>query len=215
MQAFLNSKYKIHSIYHLPKSATFFSDLPANINLFEINNVELNKISTLQTPNDSLALVHIAEVLAVDQALFKNQFSLVLDDVQDPGNLGTIIRTADWFGIKNIVCSLNTVEAYNPKTVQASMGSLASTNIFYTELLDFVEETKLPVFGAMLSGQSIYETNFGSEGIIVLGNEGNGISVDLQKHINKSITIPKLGEAESLNVAISAAIFCSEIARNR
>lgn len=215
VQAFVNSDYKIHSLYHLPKKPTFFSELPANINLFEINNVELGKISTLQNPQDFLALVHIPEATDINEALFKNQFSLVLDDVQDPGNLGTIIRTADWFGIKNIVCSLDTVEAYNQKTVQATMGSLATTKIFYTELPSFFEKINMPVFGAMLSGQSIYDTEFGSEGLVVLGNEGNGISLNIQKKIQTTVTIPKLGDAESLNVAISTAIFCSEITKRR
>lgn len=137
----------------------------------------------------------------------------MLDDVQDPGNLGTIIRTADWFGIDHIICSEQTVEVYNPKTVQATMGSLARMNIFYTDLEAFIEEAKLPVYGALLNGNSIYDMDWGNEGLILLGNEGHGISEKLIKKITTPVTIPRIGQAESLNVAVSAAIFCSELGK--
>lgn len=144
----------------------------------------------------------------------KNVFSLVLDDVQDPGNFGAIIRTADWFGIKNIICSENTVEAYNPKTVQSTMGSLCRVNIVYTNLNSFLSESDLPIYGALLNGNSIYDTNWGTEGLILLGNEGHGISDELIQKITTPVTIPRFGDAESLNVAVSAAIFCNELKRN-
>ena len=145
--------------------------------------------------------------------LLKNRFSLVLDDVQDPGNLGTIIRTADWFGIDHIICSEQTVEVYNPKTVQSTMGSLARMNIFYTDLESFIEGANLPVYGAVLNGNNIYTVNWGHEGLILLGNEGHGISERLIKKITTSVNIPRIGKAESLNVAVSAAIFCSELGK--
>ncbi len=185
----------------------------ANINLFEVTATELEKISTLQTPQGMLALVHIPEKTTIDEAALKNCFSLALDDVQDPGNFGTIIRTADWFGIKTIICSENTVEAYNPKTVQSTMGSLCRVNVIYTPLSPFLTETKLPIYGALLNGENIYKTNWGKEGLILLGNEGHGISDALIEKINVAVTIPRFGKAESLNVAVSAAIFCSEISR--
>lgn len=191
----------------LPKNA-------ANIKLFEVNNAELEKISTLQTPQGILALVHIPDKQEIDFKSFKNTFSLMLDDVQDPGNFGTIIRTADWFGIKNIICSENTVEAYNPKTVQATMGSLCRINIFYTHLNSFLTNVKLPIFGALLAGNNIYKTDWGKQGIILLGNEGHGISDELLDKITVAVTIPQIGSAESLNVAVSAAIFCSELTRS-
>lgn len=215
IDAFINSTYKINSIYHLKKKPAFFSQLPANISLFEVNNVELGKISALQNPQDLLALVEIPDRTLPPFTFFNNRFTLVLDGVQDPGNLGTIIRTADWFGIKTIICSQDTAEANNPKTVQATMGSLASIEIFYTDLLKFLNEVQVPIFGALLKGQSIYKTDFGTEGVIVLGNEGNGISSEIIEKIATPITIPKFGEAESLNVAISAAIFCSELVRSK
>ncbi|WP_199136629.1 TrmH family RNA methyltransferase [Pedobacter sp. ASV12] len=210
---FINSSYQIHSIYYTP---AYFSQLPknlANIKLFEVNNAELEKISTLQNPQGVLALVDMPAKQEVDMASLKGQFSLVLDDIQDPGNFGTIIRTADWFGIKNVICSENTVEAYNPKTVQSTMGSLCRVNVIYTPLDPFLASAKLPVFGALLDGQNIYQTSWGSEGLILLGNEGHGISQALLEKITIPVTIPRIGEAESLNVAVSAAIFCSEIKR--
>ncbi len=210
---FINSNYQLHSIYYTPQ---YFSSLPkntANIKLFEVNNVELEKISTLQTPQGILALVHIPSEQELDLKKLNNCFSLVLDDVQDPGNFGTIIRTADWFGIKNIICSAHTVEAYNPKTVQSTMGSLCRVNISYTNLSTFFEQVKLPVFGALLAGNNIYTTNWGKEGLILLGNEGHGISEELIKKITIPVTIPRIGQAESLNVAVSAAIFCSELGK--
>lgn len=210
---FINSSYQIHSIYYTP---AYFSQLPknlANIKLFEVNNAELEKISALQNPQGVLALVYIPAKQEADMAMLKGQFSLVLDDIQDPGNFGTIIRTADWFGIKNVICSENTVEAYNPKTVQSTMGSLCRVNIVYTPLDSFLASAKLPVFGALLDGQNIYQTNWGNEGLILLGNEGHGIGSALLDKITIPVTIPRIGGAESLNVAVSAAVFCSEIRR--
>ncbi len=210
---FLNSDYQLHSIYYTSKISATLPKVTANINLFEVTETELQKISTLQTPQSILALVHIPVQKEIDLNSLNNQFSLVLDDVQDPGNFGTIIRTADWFGIKNIICSENTVEAYNPKTVQSTMGSLCRVNIRYTLLNGFLSKTKLPIYGALLNGSNIYKTQWANEGLILLGNEGHGISKELIEKINFPVTIPRFGEAESLNVAVSAAIFCSEIKR--
>jgi len=189
--------------------------LPANINLFEVKNAELDKISTLQTPQGFLALVHIPKNTALNLKELKNQFTLVLDGVQDPGNMGTIIRTADWFGFKNIICSADCVEVFNPKTVQATMGSLARVNIHEADLPALLAENTIPVFGALLDGESIYKTQWGAEGLVILGNEGKGISPEVIKKITKPVTIPRIGEAESLNVAVSAAIFCAELVRVR
>ena len=160
-----------------------------------------------------LALVNVPAKQDLAHAALKNKFSLVLDDVQDPGNLGTIIRTADWFGIENIICSEHTVEVYNPKTVQSTMGSLARMNMYYTDLSTFIDDINLPVFGALLDGNNIYKVDWGNEGLILLGNEGHGISEKLIKKITMPVTIPRIGKAESLNVAVSAAIFCSELGK--
>lgn len=210
---FLNSDYQIHSIYYTSKISASLPKVSANINLFEVTDTELQKISTLQTPQHILALVHLPSKKEVDANTLRNTFSLVLDDVQDPGNFGTIIRTADWFGIKTIICSENTVEAYNPKTVQSTMGSLCRVNIIYTSLIPFLKNVKIPIYGALLNGENIYQTNWGDEGLILLGNEGHGIGKELIEQISVPVTIPRFGQAESLNVAVSAAIFCSEISR--
>ncbi|MBO9675144.1 MAG: RNA methyltransferase [Sphingobacteriaceae bacterium] len=215
IKEFIRSNYHIHTIFYNSEQYNLLPKLPANINLFEVKNAELEKISTLQTPQGFLALVHIPKNKPLDEKELKNQFTLVLDGVQDPGNMGTIIRTADWFGFKKIICSLDSVEVFNPKTVQATMGSLARVDIFETDLPAFLAGNKLPVFGALLDGESIYKTQWGNEGLVILGNEGKGISPEVIKKINKPVTIPRIGEAESLNVAVSAAIFCAELVRVR
>ncbi|TKC03918.1 TrmH family RNA methyltransferase [Pedobacter frigoris] len=211
---FIQSSYQIHSIYYLAQYQSLLPSLPANIKLFEVNNAELDKISTLQTPQGIIALVHIPKSAVLDLNALKGSFSLVLDGIQDPGNLGTIIRTADWFGFKNVICSNNTVEVYNPKTVQATMGSLSRVNTFYLDLQELLSQTKLPIFGAVLNGNSMYKTNWGNEGLVILGNEGQGISNEVMNLITNPVTIPRVGGAESLNVAISAAILCADINRN-
>ena len=211
---FLASSFKIHSIYSLPQNLSLLPALPANIKLFEVNNAELDKISTLQTPQGILAIIHIPESEKLSALDLPGRFTLVLDGIQDPGNLGTIIRTADWFGFQNVVCSMNTVEVYNPKTVQATMGSLARIRVDYMDLGDFFKEVTLPVFGALLEGKSMYDINWGTEGLVILGNEGQGITDEVQEFITDPVTIPRVGAAESLNVAISAAIICSDIRRN-
>ncbi|TDG36974.1 RNA methyltransferase [Pedobacter changchengzhani] len=214
IQEFTQSNFKFHSIYYVGQQ-NLLPKLPANINLFEINNAELSKISTLQNPQDFLAVVYLPETKKIDPKDLANDFTLVLDGVQDPGNLGTIIRTADWFGFKRIICANDTAEAYNPKTVQATMGSLARVELFYEDLPSLLKNITIPIFGALLHGKSIYKTAWQKEGLIVLGNEGKGISAQVIKLINQAVTIPQVGKAESLNVAISAAIFCSEIARSK
>ncbi|MDN3588162.1 RNA methyltransferase [Pedobacter aquatilis] len=215
IKEFIQSNFQIHTIFYNTEQYHLLPKLPANINLFEVNNAELSKISTLQTPQGFLAVVHQPETSSVDLKSLKNQFTIILDGVQDPGNMGTIIRTADWFGFKNIICSEDCVEAYNPKTVQATMGSLARVNVYYENLVTILEKTDMPIFGALLDGDSIYKTDWGTEGLIILGNEGKGITPDVIKKIKKPVTIPRIGAAESLNVAVSAAIFCAEIVRVR
>lgn len=213
VREFIDSGYAVQSIFCTPETFTKMGKIPQNIESFEISTNELKKISNLTTPQGVLALVSIPEVQETEKAA--EGFTLVLDDVQDPGNLGTIIRTADWFGMKNIICSFGSVDAYNPKTVQASMGSLSRMQIIYRNLADIFSSSKQPVFGAMLDGQSIYDVDFGKSGYILLGNEGNGISEQIQQFITKPVTIPRGGAAESLNVAVSAALFCSEVFRQR
>jgi len=211
---FINSSYQVDTIYHTPAIASKMLNLSRKINFQEISLNELEKISSLKTPQEVIGLVKIPIWPILNYNSLKQKFSLVLDNVQDPGNMGTIIRTADWFGITDIICSEDTVDVYNPKVVQATMGSLARVNVHYVDLLQTLPEIELPVFGAMLNGKNMYNTNFGNEGLLVMGNEGNGISADIERLISTAVTIPRAGNAESLNVAIATAILCSEIKRN-
>jgi TrmH family RNA methyltransferase len=212
---FINSAYEIEAIYYTPAIASKMLKLSQNINFKEISLNILEKISSLKTPQDVLALVKIPAWPSLNYSTLQKKFSLVLDGIQDPGNMGTIIRTADWFGITDVICSEDSVDVYNSKVVQATMGSLSRINVHYTDLATFLTHIKLPIFGALLNGETIYKTNFGTEGLIVMGNEGNGLRPEIMALINRAITIPGAGKTESLNVAIATAIFCSEIERNK
>jgi TrmH family RNA methyltransferase len=213
IQEFINSEYVVDSVYCTENLMPKLDNLSRKIKPVGITESELSRISALSTPQAILAIVQIPQQTDLNIKKLDGSFILALDGVQDPGNLGTIIRTADWFGLNTILCSKDTAEVYNPKVVQASMGSLSRVNIIYTDLGDVFSKINIPVYGALLDGKSIYETDFGQEGIILLGNEGNGISEYLIEKINYPITIPRYGKAESLNVAISASIFCSELRR--
>jgi len=210
---FIDSAYQIEAIYHTTTFDSKVLKLSQKINFCEISVTELEKISSLKTPQEVLALIKTPNWPALQHDQLKEKFSLVLDGIQDPGNMGTIIRIADWFGIGNIVCSDDTVDAYNPKVVQACMGSLARVKVHYTTITDFLTKIKLPIFGALLDGENIYDTDFGQEGLVIMGNEGNGLRPEIVKLVSKAITIPRIGKAESLNVAIATALFCSEITR--
>lgn len=210
---FLSSDYAIDTIYHTPQYGPKMLKVLGNIKFQEVSIAELGKISSLNTPQEMVALIKIPESPELKSDDLSNKFTLVLDGVQDPGNLGTIIRTADWFGIQNVICSEDTVDVYNPKVVQATMGSLARIKTSYMDLLFLSDKNSIPVFGAMLNGENIYQTDFDNEGLIVLGNEGNGIRPEIQQLVQRKVTIPKIGNAESLNVGIAAAIFCNEITR--
>jgi TrmH family RNA methyltransferase len=211
---FINTAYQVDTIYHTPAIAPKMLNLSRKINFQEISLADLEKISSLKTPQEVIGLIKMPIWPTLNYNTLKNRFSLVLDGVQDPGNMGTIIRTADWFGIADIICSDDTVDVYNSKVVQATMGSLARVNVHYTYLAATLPQIKLPIFGAMLDGENMYSTNFGNEGLLAMGNEGNGLRPEIQALISKKITIPRVGQAESLNVAIATAIFCSEIKRN-
>jgi TrmH family RNA methyltransferase len=210
---FVNSAYKINKIFATVEGIAKLGKIPQIIKLEEVLEHEFSKISSLKTPQGALALVEIPQDLQLNFDDFQGKHSLILDDIQDPGNLGTIIRTAEWFGIENIICSIGTVDAYNPKVVQATMGSLSRIKLHYVELEEFIEKKQLPVFGALLDGSSIYETDFGKEGFIMMGTEGNGIRKSLISQVDKAVTIPRVGQAESLNVAVATTIFCSELTR--
>jgi TrmH family RNA methyltransferase len=179
-----------------------------------IEPFELEKIAAYSTPNQVIAIFEKKEM----QFQFSTQsnHTLVLDHIQDPGNLGTIIRTADWFGIQNIVCSKNTVDIYNPKVVQSTMASLARVNVVYTDLTDWLSKQKsLPIYAAALEGTSLNQIQANNESILIIGNEANGISDDILKLATQKITIEKFGNAESLNAAIATAIILHQFVANK
>jgi TrmH family RNA methyltransferase len=165
----------------------------------------IKEIGSLTTPNKFLAVVKKPIVNSI-----KTQLVLVLDGVQDPGNFGTIVRTADWFGVDLIVCSKGTVDMYNSKVVQSSMGSLFRIPIIYNDLTTYLSNATLPIFGALLEGQNVYSEKLPEDAIIVMGNEGSGISEEVKSLIQHKIHIPRCGGAESLNVSIATGILLSE-----
>ena len=188
--------------------------------VIEVSDEELKKVSFLQHPQQVLAIFRQAQQDGFSQPNF-SQLSLALDGVQDPGNLGTIIRIADWFGIEHIYCSQDTADVYNPKVVQATMGSIARVKVEYGDLLKLVDSLPedVPVYGTLLDGDNIYQQKLENRGFIVMGNEGKGISPALAKKVNRRLLIPNFPEgrptADSLNVAIATAITCSEFRRQQ
>lgn len=187
--------------------------------VIEVTEEELKKVSFLQHPQQVLAVFR--QDTSGDYSINTNELSLALDGVQDPGNLGTIIRIADWFGITHIYCSQDTADVYNPKVVQATMGSIARVKVEYGNLLALVESlpADVPVYGTLLDGDNIYQQQLENRGLIVMGNEGKGISPALAKKVNRRLLIPNFPEgratADSLNVAIATAITCSEFRRTK
>jgi len=193
-----------------------FSTVPFNIdaNLETlITENELKKISFLTTPNKALALFEIPKI----QEIRLDRLVVALDAVRDPGNLGTIIRLCDWFGINNLVCSEDTVDCYNPKVIQATMGSITRVNVSYVDLKHFLKEVKEPIYGAFMDGDNVYKTTLPNKGVLIMGNEANGISKPIEVLISKRIAIPRFGDlqaTESLNVATATAILLSEFKRS-
>lgn len=209
VQELLNSNFELHQLF---TTQDIFNSVPKDKAEF-ITEDELKKISALTTPNVCLALFVIPEEKPVpDSGLI-----IALDDVRDPGNMGTIIRLCDWFGINHLVCSEQCVDIYNPKVVQATMGSLTRVNVVYTDLEDYLEKTTLPIFGTFMDGNNIYNSSLPESGIIIMGNEANGISAPVENKVGHRIAIPRFGDlqqTESLNVATAAAIILSEFRRN-
>lgn len=221
VKEFLAAEIRIKALIGKPE---FLGSLPDNLTslvseIYEVSYEELKLVSTLKTPNNVLAVVPIPEhILEIDKVL--KGLSVALDCVQDPGNFGTIIRAAGWFGIKNLVCSMDCVDVYNPKVIQASMGAILHVNVYYSDLKKFfieANEKRIPVFGTMLEGVSIYDHKLNYRGIILLGNESKGISEELVPFINEKIKIPKFSTAkhgiDSLNVSMAASVVFSEFIR--
>ncbi|MGE5943117.1 MAG: TrmH family RNA methyltransferase [Flavobacteriales bacterium] len=208
----LSSNLQLLTLY---TTETFNNDANADSYQDEIiiSETDLKRISFLTTPNKALAIFKIP----ISKSIDADALIVALDNIRDPGNLGTIIRLCDWFGIKDLVCSNETVDCFNPKVIQATMGSITRVNINYVDLPSFLKETHLPIFGTFMDGESVYEKNLPEKGFLVLGNEANGISKDIEVLVKEKLAIPRFGDiqaTESLNVATATAILLSEFRRN-
>lgn len=203
----------LKNIYGLSSWILSNTELLKNNNIedvVEISEVELKKISQFATPNKVVAIFE--QSVPGPIPLLKGKLTLVLDDIQDPGNMGTIIRIADWYGIENIFCSMNSVDCYNSKVIQSSMGSIARVTIFYGDIIEFLKSQKsISVMASSLNGNSLQNIEKKKEGIIIIGNESSGISKEVISLANEQITIPRYGKAESLNAAVATAIILSHI----
>jgi TrmH family RNA methyltransferase len=204
---FLNSKFELEHLFYVKK----FGYERLN-NVTQISEIELKKISTLKTPNNVLALFKIPS----EKPIINEGLIVALDEINDPGNLGTIIRLCDWFGVDQLICSNNTVDCYNTKVIQASMGSLTRVSIIYTDLLTYLKNSALPKYATLMNGENLYKTKLTKEAVLVMGNEANGISETILNELDKTISIPRFGnfqQTESLNVATATAILLSEFKR--
>lgn len=208
IQELLDSKFELD---HLYTTQNDFDAVSADRKTV-ISESDLKKITALAKANSCLAVFK----MPAEKPIIKTGLIMALDSIRDPGNLGTIVRLCDWFGIQQILCSKETVDLFNPKVVQATMGSIARVNVNYIGLSDFLKETNLPIFGTFMDGDTIYKTALPQEGIIIMGNEANGISAELEILISNRLTIPRFGKmqkTESLNVATATAIVLNEFKR--
>lgn len=209
VQELLHSNFELQDLFTTKQD---FLTVPKD-KVHAISDSELKKISALSTPNTCLAVFKIPKI----KDFIERGLIVALDDVRDPGNLGTIIRLCDWFGIETLFCSEESVDIYNPKVVQATMGSISRVNVVYGNLEAFLSKSKLPVFGTFMDGKNIYQEDLPKEGIIIMGNEANGISESVEKLVSERIAIPRFGNlqiTESLNVATATAIILSEFKRS-
>lgn len=211
----LDSDYTTEVVLGTP---AFFEQLHSRSNAFsgEVIEVKPEVLATLgeyRTNDGALAIARSKPNVA--PVLTSNDFALVLDDIRDPGNLGTIIRIADWYGIKAVIASDETAELYNPKVLHSSKGSFTRIPVYYTNLPEFLSTSGLPVYGTFLAGEDVHRVNFGSGGLIVIGNEAHGISQAVEQFVTKKISIPRYGNAESLNAGVATAVICDNIRRSR
>lgn len=209
VQELLDSNFELEHLYTTQNDFPELSKDKKSI----VDDNDLKKISALATPNSCLAVFK----MPTEKTIIETGLIVALDSVRDPGNLGTILRLCDWFGIQQVVCSKETVDIFNPKVVQATMGSIARVNVNYIDLSAFLAKTKLPIFGTFMNGENIYKSVLPQQGIIIMGNEANGISAELEQLVQNRLTIPRFGnlqKTESLNVATATAIVLSEFRRS-
>jgi RNA methyltransferase, TrmH family len=210
VQELLQSEFEIVSLFG---TSRFLDDLKhePKAEIIEVNEKELAGIAEFQTNNTVLAVAKMKPNKLLNFST--TSWSLVLDDIKDPGNLGTIVRTADWYGIDQIIASSETADFYSPKVISSTMGSFTRVSVFYTDLAEFLPSVKQRVFGAYLNGNDVHEADFGEGGMVLIGSESHGIASSLEKFVTDKITIPRYGNAESLNAAIATAIICDNIRR--
>jgi TrmH family RNA methyltransferase len=181
------------------------------IDVIEATPAELEAAGSVETNDSVLAIARMKD--NVSPSISSNEYALVLDDIRDPGNLGTIIRTADWYGVRHIIASEETADFYNPKVIRSTMGSFCRVSVFYTSLETFLSGVNVMVYGAFLGGSDVHQLKFAPGGLIVVGNESNGISPDVGKFVTQKITIPKFGHAESLNASMATGIILDNLRR--
>ena len=206
----LKSDFNIRTLLATEDFLSSYTDSWHNIDVHEVSEGLLSSLGGFKTNNSALAVVETKENRSFE---IQNGYFLALDNVNDPGNMGTILRVADWYGIAGILASKDTAELYNPKVIAASKGSFCRIQCHYTDLADQLSKTELPVYGAFMHGENVHNVPFTASGIIVVGNEANGISEAITATISHKITIPRYGGAESLNVAMATSIICDNIRR--
>lgn len=210
----VKSNFEITTLY---ATSVFLKDAKQLIfdpqNTFEVVETSENDLAAVGTYQSNNAAIAIAKMKPNKPLAFSNAFALALDRINDPGNLGTIIRIADWYGIKNIICSADCADQYNPKVIAASMGSFTRVHLFYTDLNAYLSDAKFSVYGAYLNGENVHQHKFHKEGILLMGSESQGINPSLEKYVTHKISIPAFGQAESLNVGVATAVICDNIMR--
>ena len=209
----LNSEFSVRTVFgtslFLKEQKDFLTDNKIAFN--EASEQELAAVGSFKSNNTVIAIAEIKPNLPLT---IQNEFAIALDNVNDPGNLGTIIRVADWYGIKKIICSATCADLYNPKVIAASMGSFTRVALFYTDLGAYLKTCSMPVYGAFLDGEDVHTCIFKKEGLLLMGSESHGISPELAGYVDTRINIPAYGQAESLNVAIATAIICDNYKRS-
>ena len=215
LEEMINSDFEIVEVYYISQVQETIDAICKGVNAIKISTNDMSRISQLKTPSPVLVVVKIPQTHEVLEC--SDELVLALDSIQDPGNMGTIIRIADWYGIKKIYCSHNSVDIYSSKVVQATMGAISRVKIYYVDLVEFLSKTKMPVYGTFLEGENIYTKKLSVSGVIVMGNEGSGISKEVERYVNQKIFIPPYPAdvltSESLNVAVATAICVSEFRR--
>lgn len=184
-----------------------------DVEVIEATPSELEAIGSTETNDSALAIAKVKP--NTRPPMGANEYTLVLDDIRDPGNLGTIIRTADWYGIRHIIASEETADFYNPKVIRSTMGSFCRVDVFYTSLTEFLAASDMMVYGTFLGGSDVHQLKFAPAGLIVIGNESNGISLSVGKFVTQKITIPRVGRAESLNASIATGIILDNLQRSK